>query len=318
MPNYIGGYSAPRADLGEALLEYRREGGGNWVTPRVLPTLSVPKKSATFAAFTRASLLATSDVKRSMRGKYNRIQGAAADHTYNTQNYGVETLIDDAEREFFSNDFDADWQGTLITEMRIKRAQEMRTSTLLFNQTAFNTATCFTDHSADAPWTNVSTDVYGQILAEGEKVRRRVGMKPNKLTVARPAWNLMKQNTDLKNRRNVTVVLSDMEMEDSLTELLGLEEIVIADEVYNSAGENGTATVTDIWSPNYALLAFVAADGASLAEPSLGRLITWDFMPELQVTSYREEKLSSDVIRVEHFVQEFLYDYAYGQLIKIQ
>lgn len=317
MADYQGSYATPRADLGMALMEYWREGGGNWVTERALPRLTVPKKAATFTAWTRASILRVDNVKRSFRGQFNRVTGDGKDHSYNCQDYGVESLVDDGERAFFSKDFDSDLQATMLCEQRIRRAQEVRTANLLFSQNTFTGAN-FTDNSATDPWTGLSADIYGQVLTAKEASRRQTGIMPNKMLVSRPTFNLMKNNTDLKNRRNVTVLLSDQEIEDSLQELLGLEDLIIADEVYNSASEGSTASVTDIWSGSYALLFYACREGATLAEPSMGRTIEWEFLPEFLVTSYRAEDRKSDVYRCEHFVQEYLYDQAYGNLIKIK
>lgn len=310
-----GSYATPRADLGEALIEYRREGEGGFVTSKILPPLTVPKKSATFSAFTRASILAVSDVKRAPRGKYNRIEGKGADHSYNCQNYGVEQAVDDSEREFFSNDFDADLMAMMMVEGRIKRAQERRAAALLFSETVF--AADMTDHSADAPWTDESTDIVGQADDAKEASRAQTGLKPNTMLFSRKTLNRIKRNQDIKSRRNITMVLSDQEIEDSLKEIFGVEQLLIADEVFNAASENAPADVQDIWDDKHVLFAYCAREGASLSEPSLGRLMQW-FIPGMRVTSYREEKISSDVVRVEHWADEFLYDTAYGHLIKIK
>lgn len=317
MADYSGSYATPRADLGEALIEYKRDGEGGFITSKILPTLAVPKKTATFSAFTRGSILLSADVKRAPRGKYNRVEGQAADHTYDCQNYGIEQAIDDSERQFFSNDFDSDLMALMMAMGRIKRAQEIRTAAALFSTSKF-TGSNYDDYSSTAPWTNVSTDVVGQVLDAKEASRRQTGLSPNTMVVGRPVFNLLKKNQDIKNRRNVTIVLSEQEQTDSMREIFGVEQFLIADEVYNSAAEGATASVTDIWAKQYCLLAYCAKPGAPLSEPSLGRLIQWDFLPENQVTSYREEKIRSDIIRVEHFVHEFIYDPAYGHLLKVQ
>jgi hypothetical protein len=317
MADYSGAYATPRADLGEALIEFRAD-PSYWVTPRVLPRITVPRMAATFSAWTRAGLLRNDNVNRAMRSTYNRVEGESKDHSYRCLNYGVETLVDDGERAFFGRDFDEDLQAIMTLDLRINIAQEIRTANLLFSTANF-TGNQFTDNSVTDPWTDVSSDIFGQILDAKEKVRQRTGMEANKLLVSKSVFNLMKKNTDLsKNRRNVSVILSEKAIQDSLVELLGLDEIVVGKSVQNTASELKTETLADIWSKNYALVFYCARDGAPLQEPSLGRLIEWEFLPDMLVTSYREEQRKSDVFRVEHFVDEFLYDQAYGQLIKVQ
>lgn len=319
-----GGYATPRADLGMALIEYRREGGGNWATSKILPTLAVTKKTATFSAYPRASLLLTGDAKRAFGGTYNRITAAAVDHTYNCQNYGLEQLIDDKQRGFLANDFDTDFAAALFTETRIRRIQEVRTANLLFSTTTFSTN--YTDYSVTGPWTALSADIFGNIIDAMESSRRLTGMPPNTILVGKPVFNIMKKNTALRDSfRNVATsfLAGDEPMKEYFANLFGVKQFIVADEVYNSAADPGgnssvAATVTDIWAKNYCLVAYCAEQGASLEEPSLGRLVVWDYVPELAVTSYREESRSSDVIRVEHFVQEYVYDQSYGYLLKVQ
>lgn len=321
MVDYQGGYAAPRADLGMALEEHRREGGGNWATPKILPVLSVPKKTATFSAYPRATLLLAGGANRSFGGTYNRITYQAKDHTYNCQDYGLEQLVDDKQRAFYGNDFDGDYAAMVTTQGRLRRIQEKRTQALLMSAaavTAFTAVSTYVDKSATDPWTNVSADIYKAVTDAGELSRAQTGIKPNKMTVSRKVLNLMKENTALQARRNVTILLSDGVMQDYLKDIFELKELIIADEVENTAAENAPAVIADIWPKQYCLLAYVCEDNAPLSEPSLGRLMQWDFLPETSIVSYRAEDRSSDVIRCEHFVQEYIYDYAYGALIKVQ
>lgn len=324
MVDYSGSYATPRADLGQAFMEFV-EDPKMWVTPRVLPRLEVSAKTAKFSAFTRAGLLRNDVGKRSPRGKYNRISADAADHVYNTEHFGWEFPIDDVERERFASDFDAELMATRALHFRIKIAQEIRTAAACFNTTTFTSGnTCFTDKSVTDPWTDPSSDIYKAVQDAREAVRKRTGLEANKALISKANWLNLKYNTDLsKSRRNVTVRLTDEEIRDSLAEQLGLDEIVIAKGVYNSASESKTETMTDIFSPKFCLVFYSAPDGAPLEQPSLGRSIYFDMIGEELITMYREEKIRSDVVRIEQFCQEYIYGPdvnsgapAFGQLIQ--
>lgn len=322
MVDQLGSYATPRADLGEALLEYRRENGGNWIGTKLLPTVDVTKKAATFSKFPRASILQTADVRRAARGRYNRIDSEAKDFSYATQNYGLEGAVDDSERALYSSDFDSDMNIMIVVERAVRLAQEQRVAAALFNTTNFSGSN-FVDNSVNAPWTQISTDIIGQIYDGLESSRRQTGMKPNTMAVARPTWNLMKKNTGIASRFKTIGIVTDGILEDSLKEIFGLKQILVGDEVYNAAAEANPNTpaesVTDVWAKQYALLAYVCPEGSSIQEPCLGRTFVWtDYASDLEVQSYREEKIESDIVRVKHFVQELLYDAAYGQLIKVQ
>lgn len=327
MVDISGAYATPRADLGEALVEYRRENGGNWIGTKLFPTIDVTKKAATFSAFTRASLLATADTKRAARGRYNRVEAGAKDKSYQTQNYGLEGAVDDSERELYSSDFSADLAIMLVTERGVKVAQEQRAAALAFNQTTSFTGATFTDNSVADPWTNIAADIYGQVVDGKEASRRRTGMMPNSLVISRVTWNRMKKNTALQAKfkfpnamgGKAGGILTDGILEENLREVLGLKNIWIGDEVFNAAPEGSAENVQDVWADTHALLAYVCPQGATMQEPCLGRTFVWTpYAGELEVESYREEQIESDIVRVKNFVQEVLYDNAYGQLIRIK
>jgi hypothetical protein len=56
-----------------------------------------------------------------------------------------------------------------------------------------------------------------------------------------------------------------------------------------------------------------------MTEPQLGRTILWTpYTSELgYVETYREEQTKSDIVRVEHSVDEKVFDYYFGHLMKI-
>jgi len=335
VPDYSGSYATPRADLGEALIEYRRENGGNWIGTKILPTIDVMKKSATFSVFTRASILQVADVKRAPRGRYNRIESEVKDFTYNCQNYGMEGAVDDSERELYSSDFDADFTCLTVVERVVRLAQEQRISALVFGTSTVAAAgmnTNYTDNSSAAPWTSFGTDIYGQILDAKETSRRLTGMLPNTIAVNRPVWNLMKKNTALSSkfkfpnaaaRGREAGIQTDQLVEEEMRALFGVEQILIGDEVYNAAAElnpnSPMESVTDVWVKEYCLVLYACKLGSSLSEPCLGRTAVWvEFAGDFEVQSYREEKIESDIVRCKHFVQEFIRDQSYGTLIKVQ
>ena len=104
---YSGSYAAPRLDLGQALMEYDF-GKANYVADQVLPTIGVPRKSATFSVLTRDSLLRNRTVLRNSASGYNQDEFTAKDRTYTCYEYGLEVPVDDSIRNLYKYDFDAD------------------------------------------------------------------------------------------------------------------------------------------------------------------------------------------------------------------
>jgi hypothetical protein len=89
--------------------------------------------------------------------------------------------------------------------------------------------------------------------------------------------------------------------------------------VENTALEGQAATLADIWSDDYCMVARVAPQGAPLRTPCVARTFLWtpDSASELVVEQYREEQVRANVLRVRHDLGEKVMDAAQGHLLKI-
>jgi len=96
-----------------------------------------------------------------------------------------------------------------------------------------------------------------------------------------------------------------------LAAYFGVAEILVAEQVINSAAEGQAITPADIWEDDV-LLALVDPS-QDLMRPTFGRTFWWsqfaagtqDDVP-LLVESYRDDSVASDIHRTRHFVDEKL------------
>jgi hypothetical protein len=93
-----------------------------------------------------------------------------------------------------------------------------------------------------------------------------------------------------------------------LAQILGVPRVLVGGSVYDAAKKNKTASITDVWSNEYAGLVKISSGGADLMEPGLGRTFLWteDSPTNAIVEQYREESVRSDIYRVRHHVDEAL------------
>lgn len=327
MPDYAGNYSTPRLDLGMALHEYRETNPeADFIGVEALPVFKVNKQAATYSKITRQSQLQAADTKRSLRGKYNRINFGARDDSYSCENHGLEAEVDDAEREMYASDFDAEFEATLVAHRAVMLGHEQRVASLLFNKTssAFSSANAalYTDKTS-APWTTPSVDVVAHIRDAKAKVWENSGREANTLIISRKTLDRLLANTVIQGRFPGASVLTEAMLRDFLASILGIEKLLVGRARYNSQPINEDAdawTGANVWSDLYALVCVTApGEGSPILTPCLGRTMLWeDYASDLwTVESYREEQSESDIVRVKNFVDEKIHDYYFGHLLEI-
>jgi hypothetical protein len=262
------------------------------------------------------------DNKHANGAGFGRVHLGSEDKSYSTADYGLEGQLTDVDRERFAADYDAEIETVQVVKTHMLMAKEIRAAAALFNTTTWpsGTAALYTDVSA-APWDNAGSDVIGHVRAAIEQVRRNTGLRADTMLIGPVTWNSLKLNTAILAKFLFVPVVTPSVWRQYVAELLELQEIIVADGVYNSAKEGQAASMGDIWSDDYALL-FKKQRG-SLAMPGLGRTIRWtgesgSLVNGLEtVVSYREEQTESDIFRVREYVGEFICDAYFGHLLKI-
>ena len=122
--------------------------------------------------------------------------------------------------------------------------------------------------SGATKWSATTGTPVSDISAASDIIRKKIGKRPNKLTLSADAWAALKLNPEVKS------YLPSSQMGpvslDQLKTILNIEEIVVGDAVWKDASGVGS----DVWGNN-AILAYVPKIGGngtdiSLAEPGFG------------------------------------------------
>jgi hypothetical protein len=90
-----------------------------------------------------------------------------------------------------------------------------------------------------------------------------------------------------------------------LAAIFDVPRVLVGGAVYDSAKKNKAASISDLWSYEYAALVKISS-GPDLTQPGVGRTFLWteDSPDNAIVEQYREEKTRSDIFRVRHSVGE--------------
>ena len=137
---------------------------------------------------------------------------------------------------------------------------------------ATNSATYASGHvlalSSGTKWSAATGTPVTDVRAAADTIRKKIGKRPNKLTLSADALNAVLGNPEVRGYLPTTQ-MGPATM-DQLKTIFNVEEIVIGDAVWMNDSDVGA----DVWGNN-AILAYVpkiGADGAtvSLAEPAFG------------------------------------------------
>lgn len=295
-----------RPDLGVLVQEYMETAQElGFVGLKLMPLFETQESSATYPVIPKEVMLHLAKTGRAMRSRYNRSDWEWEEGFFSTSENGWEEPVDDRELKLYASKFDAEAVASKRASKIILRAQEKRVADLAFN------ATNFTANAVTNEWDDVANATPIDDVATGiESIIKASGMKPNVLTVARSTWRNLKRSAQIIDQIKYTFPGADINAMTTaqMAHILDVEELIVAGAVYNAAKKGQDASVTDLWSNEYALLTRVANEGDDLTEPCFGRTFLWteDSPTNEVVESYRDEGVRGDVIRVRHDTHEAL------------
>lgn len=311
MPSPTSSLSTQRPDLAASFEEFDvMMDAQGFIGQRVLPVVSVAKQSGTFGKIPLEQLLQDRDTVRAPGSGYNRGDWKFETSTYETIENGIEEPVDDREAQMYSDYFDAEQVAATRAMRAVLESQERRVSDLVFNATTWTGAsltTAVTNEWDDATNATPIADIEAAI----QKVYDGSGLWPNALIINRKVFRNLRQCDEIIDRvkyqgfqdvrtANITTA--------ALAQVFDLERIIVAGGTKNTANEGASASLSPIWSGEYAMVAKVATSN-DFREPCIGRIFHWlGDGSELdgRVESYRDETVRADIVRVRHDVDEMI------------
>ena len=305
MPAPTSDTALQRPDLGALVYEYLETATAmGFIGLEVMPLFETDEQSAQYPVIPKEAMLKLQDTKRAMRGGYNRSDYEFEEGFFSTSENGWEEPVDDRERKLYRNKFDCDVVAVKRATNHILRGQEYRVANKVFNATNF-TAHAVTNEWDDAANATPITNVKAGKIA----VRNACGMLPNALIIAYSTFENLKECAQIVDRLLYTYPGMDIEAMTSkeLARIFDLERVLIGGAVYDAAKKKQDASITDLWSNEYAMLTRVSGS-PDISEPCIGRTFLWteESANNTVTEEYREEQKRSDIFRVRHDTDERL------------
>jgi hypothetical protein len=293
--------AAQRPDLAVTAMTARDSHAG-FIGLQVMPLFRVDDSVGQYPVIPPEVMFALQETKRAARGNYQRSDWDWDWDNYATTENGFEEAVDDKEVKLYRRYFDAEKMSTRRAVNVILRKQEYRIASALFN------ASNFTAHALTNEWDDATNATpKADVDTARETIHDAIGMNPNTLIIPYKTYLAMGRCDEIIDRikyTNPTVQRGDVAPA-LLAQYFEVEKVIVGDAMYNGAKKGQTASLTQMWNPEYAMLC--VTDGSENFEtPSIGRTFLWvaDSPENVVVESYRDETVRGDVVRVRHDTDE--------------
>lgn len=307
--SYIAGGSTIRADINQALIEAPQADVG-LIGATLLPLQNVQAKSGTYlkVELAAADLLSNNSAARGNGSEYQRGIRSFASANYDTQEYGLEELLDDASVTDLSRFFSVESETARFLLRQIKIGHEKRVADLLWaGSTPFATA----DQSAAVNYTNtnIATVDVARDVAAAKLALNKLGYQPNCIAMSANVFELIRRSTLLQNQFFGVISNTGARLlnEAEIAAALGVETLAVGRAAYNSANKGKAYSGSFIVPDSKIIVGQIA--GGEFTAGGIGRTLVWaadaaGFVSE----SYRDEARRSNVLRVRMNTDEVVID----------
>lgn len=226
--------------------------------------------------------------------------------SYSTKKFGIAAALPDAIRAAYPSLPAAEGAYNKKLWRAVHTFIEKKlTAKLLDTGTFTNSAVAGTwkTHSSSTPITDILKAVKA-IYAAG-------GGRANVVGMSFEDWLDMIQSTEVRDLikhwggqdPNTGALVNKTQ---AIAHACGVDEIVVAGALHNTADKGQTATVSEIWTPGKIFVGVTAPRSSDMDAHCVGRVPTWDGEgaaigegeePTFKVESYRDEDRMSDIFR---------------------
>ena len=289
-----------------------------FVAGLVLPSLDVAHQSNDIGKLPIEELLKEQLTARTSSGGYNRNVTRFEKFSYATEEHGVEEVVDDRDREIWREYLDADEIAMRRAADRILRAYEKRVADAVFDTATWSTAalkTAVTNEWDDATNATPISDVNDAI----KKVYDNSGLRANTLIINWKVYRNLIRVAQIIDQVKYSGMTNPNQLSPNvLAEVFNIDRVIVAGSVRNSAAEGQVATVSPVWSNEFAMICKTAMS-RDPREACIGR--TFHFAADGSqingvVEQYRDEPVRADIFRVRHETDEVIMYAQAGHLLE--
>jgi len=313
----------PRPDL-NMVVQGHACNQSQFVLPRVLPIKDSLKKTGRYWKVKPGTQLRAPTTTRASGASYPRDTYDIEESTFACVNKGLEGQVPFDQAAEFGDIMPLEQARALQKVNQILRREEVDAAGTLFSRTTFPVAAA-SGHDATNEWDDHANAVpCDDVLTALAAIRGNIGdYASNGLQVcALMNWRTARHaKLCTQVRAGLGGVYTRPEFAAAeipdvlLAQALGVNEIIIADNRYQTAGTTASPTISNVWDDEYCLI-FVRADPNAPEFMGLGVTFVWnEYGGEYEVGTYDEPQTSSRIVQVNRSSVQTIVQSGAGYLI---
>jgi hypothetical protein len=293
--------NAPLTNVSIAYLQDEKK----FISAECFPLIGVPKQSDLYFQYDQGDFM-----RSTARVRAPGTESAGAGYGLSTASYSATVLAlhkDIADQIRLNADaplnMDSDATKFLTQHMMIQRDLDWATNH--FSGGTWSGSTTGGDITPGTKWDASGATPIENIDEQANSVEAKTGFRPNVLVLGVDAYSALKNSADVVDRIRYTQ--TGVVTEDILAGLLGVEKVLVARGVYNSANEGATDSFGRIFTGDTALLLY-RPSSPSLMTPSAGYTFAWTGYQGAGPDGQRVSRFRMDHLRSDRIEMEMAYD----------
>jgi hypothetical protein len=301
-----------RPDLASSFMEFNPEmDRRGFIASKVFPVIESAKDSSHFAKIPIEQMLQDgNDDARAPGAHYSEGEWTFDKVTFACEEHGWKEAIDDRQSRMYADYFQAEQVSAMRAMDIVLRNYEKRVAAAVFNATTWTGSaltTAVTNEWDDAANATPLVDVEAAV----QRVFDNSGLRANALIVGWKTFRNLRNVAEIVDRikyAGITDPRAGAISEAALAQAFGLDMVLVGGSVKNAAKEGQAASLSQIWSGEYAMVCRVA-ETIDIQEPCIGRTIHWSEDGSSiggTMETYRDEDRRSDIVRVRMDTDELV------------
>jgi hypothetical protein len=267
-----------------------------FVASKVFPTIPVEKQSDKYFIYTKGDWFRD---EAQLRAPATESAGSGYNlttATYNTQVYAFHKDVDDQVRANADNPLNPDRDATSFITQRMLLRQEIQWASEFFT-----TSVWATDLTPTNLWNDyTASDPIGDVETGKATILTSTGFLPNTMVMGYDVFRQLRNHPDIVDR--VKYTSAENVTEDILARFFGVDRILVARAVKNTALEGASTSMSSIVGKNAAL--YYVAPSAGILTPTAGYQFMWRGVSDgiganIGVSRFRMPELRADRIEAQ-------------------
>ena len=267
-----------------------------YIANQVFPTIPVEKQSDKYFLYSKGDWFRDEAQKRAPATESVGSGYSLSTSTYSADVYAFHKDVDDQVRANADSPLNVDRDATEFVTQRMLMLQEIQWTTDFFS-----TSIWATDATPANLWSDyTASDPIGDVETGKSTILNSTGYLPNTLVLGYDVFRQLRHHPDIVDR--VKYTSAENVTEDILARFFGVDRILIARAIRNTANEGAANSFSSIAGKNAAL--YYVAPTPGLLTPSAGYSFAWRGVSDgmganVGITRFRMPELRADRVEAQ-------------------